>query len=83
MGLFAHVVKPLGFTREFLGFACLKITNLHNLGFSRFFLIQKSSKISFFLSNCLKKTWGSSNKASGWFGAAARNLAPGSPRFHI
>ena len=24
---------------------------------------------------------GSSNKASGWFGAAARNLAPGSERF--
>ena len=29
------------------------------------------------------KAWDSSNKASGWFGAAARNLAPGSPRFHI
>ena len=27
------------------------------------------------------KAWGSSNKASGWFGAAARNLAPGSERF--
>ena len=27
------------------------------------------------------KAWGSSNKASGWFGAAARNLAPGSARF--
>ena len=25
----------------------------------------------------------SSNKVSGWFGAAARNLEPGSPRFHI
>ena len=29
------------------------------------------------------KVWGSSNKASRWFGAAARNLRPGSLRFHI
>ena len=29
------------------------------------------------------KAWGSSNKASGCFGAAAGNLAPGPPRFHI
>ena len=29
------------------------------------------------------KAWGSSNKASGWFGSAVGNLAPGSPRFHI
>ena len=28
------------------------------------------------------RAWGSSNKASGWFGAATRNLEPGSPRFH-
>ena len=27
------------------------------------------------------KAWGSSNKALGWFGAAARNLEPGSARF--
>ena len=26
------------------------------------------------------KAWGSSNKVSGWFGAATRNLEPGSPR---
>ena len=29
------------------------------------------------------QAWGSSNKASGWFGAAARNLAPASARFRI
>ena len=29
------------------------------------------------------KAWGTSNKASGWFGAAARNLETGSARFHI
>ena len=29
------------------------------------------------------KAWGSSSKASGWFGAAARNLEPGSPKFQI
>ena len=34
------------------------------------------------LTSCLQSL-GSSNKASGWFGAAAGNLAPGSPRFHI
>ena len=29
------------------------------------------------------KAWDSSNKASGWFGAAARNLGPSSARFRI
>ena len=29
------------------------------------------------------KVWGSSDKASGWFGAATQNLGPDSARFHI
>ena len=36
-----------------------------------------------FFSPTAWKAWGSSNKASGWFGAAARNVGPGSARFHI
>ena len=39
---------------------------------------------SHFFSPTVSKAWGLANKVSGWFGAAAEHLEPGSPqRFHI